>query len=629
MRITTVNIPESEGEKRGFQPIKMGKLGKTVIVAGKNGAGKTRFLDYLMGLTAQSSQQPPRPVSILLAKIKEAKESLPHYDSNRKKTEQANIAKWQAELDESPYVEMEGLWKPDTARGVTHNNGIIRFVPKKLELAKAGALAKHDIKNRAGSSGGDRERVGVHMLDSATLPKIQYLQDQWRDATHQQAMTPLEEREKIIEEYERLSKLIEEILGTKLGRDVDGSATLFGRPIDNAHLSDGQTVLLQLAIAIHTQADSVKDLILVLDEPENHLHPAIVLDFLDRLSDIIGTGQIIISTHSVHVISHFGIDNVWFMERGGISRAGKSMQRVLEGLIGDEKRIGKMVELLDSPARMALVQFAYESLIPPAVVASAGFGDPQVDQVMDAVGNQASPIRILDFGCGKGRLIATIGATMASKGERVEKVLDYIGYDPSDENRSFCESVISEIYGSAEGRHFSELTAMLDKGLNDHFDFILLCNVFHEIDPVKWTDLFGASSAIYRLLKPSGFLLIVEDEQIPHGEKAFTNGFHILGADEVRALFKLQPATGEYTHASQRNGRLSCHKIARECIARVSAESRIACLRRLRDKAMEKIRNLREKTPKYELGRIHGLWIMQFANASLSLTQLGDIDNPV
>jgi ABC-type lipoprotein export system ATPase subunit len=47
MRITKVNIPESEEIADGLDIINMDKLGSIVLLAGKNGSGKTRILNKL------------------------------------------------------------------------------------------------------------------------------------------------------------------------------------------------------------------------------------------------------------------------------------------------------------------------------------------------------------------------------------------------------------------------------------------------------------------------------------------------------------------------------------------------------------------------------------------------------
>src|SRR5687767_7965628 len=51
MRITAVNIPEAATSKYGLAPISMHSLGPVVVVAGKNGSGKTRLLRCINEIT--------------------------------------------------------------------------------------------------------------------------------------------------------------------------------------------------------------------------------------------------------------------------------------------------------------------------------------------------------------------------------------------------------------------------------------------------------------------------------------------------------------------------------------------------------------------------------------------------
>jgi len=46
MRITSVNIPE-DFMKKGLSKINIDRLGENIIIAGKNGAGKTRLLNII------------------------------------------------------------------------------------------------------------------------------------------------------------------------------------------------------------------------------------------------------------------------------------------------------------------------------------------------------------------------------------------------------------------------------------------------------------------------------------------------------------------------------------------------------------------------------------------------------
>jgi signal recognition particle GTPase len=55
MRITEVNIPESPED--GLKEIKMSRLSNIVLIAGKNGAGKTRILNKIFEVFKQKPKK--------------------------------------------------------------------------------------------------------------------------------------------------------------------------------------------------------------------------------------------------------------------------------------------------------------------------------------------------------------------------------------------------------------------------------------------------------------------------------------------------------------------------------------------------------------------------------------------
>lgn len=113
-------------------------------------------------------------------------------------------------------------------------------------------------------------------------------------------------------------------MNTTIGRTVDGEATLFGFPMGKANLSDGQKILLQFCLVIYSQETALKDLILILDEPENHLHPSVIIETLDRIQKCNSNGQIRIATHSIPLLAHFDPSLIWYAENNKIGTRWKN-----------------------------------------------------------------------------------------------------------------------------------------------------------------------------------------------------------------------------------------------------------------------------------------------------------------
>src|SRR4051812_23286833 len=66
MKITAINIPDEKTKPFGLRPIQMSRLENVVVLAGKNGAGKTRVFKLLREFLSKY------PNNALEAKTKEA-----------------------------------------------------------------------------------------------------------------------------------------------------------------------------------------------------------------------------------------------------------------------------------------------------------------------------------------------------------------------------------------------------------------------------------------------------------------------------------------------------------------------------------------------------------------------------
>jgi hypothetical protein len=150
------------------------------------------------------------------------------------------------------------------------------------------------------------------------------------------------------------------------------------------------------------------------------------------------------------------------------------------------------------------------------------------------------------------------------------------------------------------------------------FDVVVMCNVLHEVPPSEWSRLFGKRGTISRLLRNTGFLLVVEVQQLPYGERAHDQGFLVLDTSQFRKLFNIGERDLGFSLASARNGWLKAHHIAKNLLEGYSDRNRTAALKDLSETAKEEIRKIRAATG-YRAGRLHGFWLQQFANAELAL----------
>ena len=157
----------------------------------------------------------------------------------------------------------------------------------------------------------------------------------------------------------------------------------------------------------------------------------------------------------------------------------------------------------------------------------------------------------------------------------------------------------------------------------DSFDVVIMCNVLHEIDPKDWLKLFQSEGLISSLLSDNGMLLLVEDHQIPIGEKAYQKGFLVLDTPQLKDLFKISEKETDFTFSDKRgDGRLKAHQIPKRCLVQIDEASRLSAIKSMSTTAREKILEIREDKKNYQNGKLHGFWTQQFANAQLNLAEL-------
>lgn len=637
MRILEVNIPE-ESAYNGLKNIKLQKLGQVVLMTGQNGAGKSRIL-YRISRQAENTiskkeidgiklrihneingiETDRRTVNRFNQQINQSEDEMA-IKTNRAKIQtfknqierrNRDIENFNKQLRESPFL---------TTTNPEDRPSIISFVPKTLELTDPSELSTNNIK----SNSDNIDRLGIETISIGALSRIQRTQNTWFNCTHQHSNASDDQKRNAIDEYDRLRDLLSLFLGTDLERTDDGEATLFGFPIGKAQLSDGQKVLLQLSLAIYAQEARLRNVILFMDEPENHLHPKAVIEVLDKVVKCIPNGQIWIATHSLPILAHFDPSCIWFVENGKVDFAGKIPEKVLNRLLGGEEEQSKLKDFIGLPAQFATSRFAFECLLPPGVVMTAPEDDQSIQIKKTLSGLSANEnIRVLDYGAGKGRIISNLADLDPEQNQEFLTKLDYIACDEYDSDKQECEKSIQRAYETAEKRYFNHVDDLLGHYDRQSFDVVIMCNVLHEIEPNKWTSLFNPDGKISQFLKPNGYLLLVEDHQLPTGEKAYQKGFLVLNTASIKELFCITEEDKNFTFQDARgDGRLMAHLIPSSCLTRITAASRIAALKSIRKSAEEKITTLRQGDISYKNGRIHGFWVQQFANAQLSLSEL-------
>jgi predicted ATPase len=640
MRITKIDIPEATQKGDGLEHIKMDKLGQIVLIAGKNGSGKTRILGKIFHtLTLKPTKADIESAKMrILAAQKNIADTEVAIENHKKViaqnmnkdiniTYKNNIVLSQKSIDsfnsEIKRYENSLKWKLiETSEEILDKSNLSTpYVPKKLDLLDSNDFQKNQLKESANNI----NSVGVSHLKDGTLAKIQVIQDRWFNTSHHISKANSKEKKEAEEDYTRLNSLIQIFINTELGRTNEGETTLFGFPMGKANLSDGQKILLQYCLAIYSQGTALKDLILILDEPENHLHPSVIIETIERIKECVPNGQIWIATHSVPLLAHFDPSLIWYVENNRISHAGKTPEKVLESLLGNEERITKLHDFIGLPAQYAINRHAFECLFESHAVDTKA-KDPQSIQIKASLQKLLGKdsIKVLDYGAGKGRLISNIYDLDEMDKTNLIKKMDYVAFDKYDGFKEDCQNAIVRVYGDSKNRYFNDLEDLFSKHDKGTYDVVIMCNVLHEIDPLEWLKLFGIGGEITSTLSGKGILLLVEDYQMPTGEKAYQKGFLVLDTLQLKELFKISAKDEGFSSEDMKgNGRIKAHFIPKTYLERIDATSRLETIKSISKKAKVKIREIRDnKETNYQNGKLHGFWTQQLANAELGIEEL-------
>lgn len=631
-----INKIKLESQNNGLSNIKMIKLDRIVCIAGPNGSGKSRLLKSIkdkLKIKTTTSQLENINVQIAdynkniesfnlsLNSNKQSLSQLNHNDSNYKQQFDGlntNILNLQKSIDsfneslESDNLKIKG-YEIDTGQ-ILDSYKYIDFVPTSKVLKGYGQVLL------------DTQKEYLNHLIIGSPENLENLNEQVfsiiyqinHDYVFSISSTTISNKEKDLYKmrWNNLVIYVKHFLAADLS--FTNEPVLFNMPLNGEILSKGQSILLQFCVMLSLQDTKLDELIIFMDEPENHLHPDVLLKVIDKIKAIIPNGQLWIATHSIHILSYVEPDSIWYMQNGEIHHHRKKVTELLESLIGKEDKIKRLLNYLSLPSNLASINFTYECLFDPISITTSR-DDPQLNQIIDIFREKSCPT-ILDFGSGQGRLLSIINEICNDKGESAKDFVDYYAIDINLEEN--CKNIIENVYGDSNRYIINPLNSsehkLLDNVYKNKFDLVLMCNVLHEIEPIHWKENF---ERIKTILKDDGFLLIVEDQFIQHGEKAYDNGFIILNQEQFEILFNINHYRVE---DEKRDGRLKAHFIAKNNLD-ITNDTLSEAIKSHKENAFNKlqeIRAIKQKEVKYIDGLNHSFWTQQYVNCDLILTTI-------
>lgn len=637
----SIELQKSAKIDTGLGHVRMRGIGPRVVLAGANGSGKSRLLQLLIKICSEkrrdhlANDYQLRSAGQNVNRLHEVLRDLPSDGVNARSQASDQLRDWVAAVTRHEAV--DSFFRGVVSKGNV-NLDIVSYTTRSTQLDSAETIAPDEARQRHAqmrTPGAERAHINA-------CAYVKQVLTEGRNAKDSSRTEPADVLADKVEKRRSLEALIGLFLGAsaKPNDELSNYISLFGQKDYEKTLSQGQCVLFQIACILHAQGTAIAEAVVFLDEPENHLHPAALIEVLDRLDTLITSGQIWVATHSVPLIAHMNAkdpDSLWYVDSGLVEYSGRKPEKVLNGLMGSSSSIQELRDFTLLPGQFAANLFLAECLQPPAV-ADANVADPQTNAITQLVLKKRvgvadrSKFRLLDFGAGRGRLLSTLVAQSPSGSNTdgaSQSWLDYVAYDPDHKNAARCREVICAAFDAddATNRHFSNIQSLTSKFDAESFDVVVMCNVLHEIAPAEWTTLFGSSGTLTSLLKPDGGLLVVEDYEIPAGELAHEHGFMLLNEFELKALTAWEESDGsrfltEESRDEKYGARLRMHWIQQPLIARITGDTRKKAIRRLQESSETAIKSQRlvaSKNRKH--GHAYALAAQLYANASIWLNE--------
>lgn len=340
-------------------------------------------------------------------------------------------------------------------------------------------------------------------------------------------------------------------------------------PLETAldQISPGERMLLYMSVFMALQKKSRKNEVIILDEPESHLHPKALLKFIRFLTESFTGATIWIATHSLFLLPEFEFENIVYVEGGKIQkRDSKLYQSVVAGVLGEGHE--NVSRFFMSYAQWQYYGFIKNCFEHPKVRNEVNSKDAQVSELARIIWSRPNS-RILDFGGGSGR----VGLSLA---EALLPHWDNITYDLYDPHPSY------------EGNAFRVYSKLED--CEGHYDCVVMMNVLHEIVPEEWPNTFRQ---IYDLLSPEGILIFVEVKALRDGEYPNDVGYMLLGDLEMDILFCDNNHLSEEEREACYVGSSFVFCYARDVLKNATAETVHAAVKHLEERTLQEIVQLR------------------------------------
>lgn len=364
-------------------------------------------------------------------------------------------------------------------------------------------------------------------------------------------------------------------------------------PLEQAlsEFSPGERTLFYMSLffALKKQPAGKRMQVIILDEPEAHLHPDALIKFVTGLTAQFPKAKIWIATHSLVLLPLFKFENIFYVENSTVfPRSSDLYTRIFSSMLGSH---GEDIQrFFASLPQWQYCDFIAECFTDPEVISTINPADPQVDIFIQTLQSN-KPKKVLDYGGGSGRLGRSVEAAKVHEWKNVE-------YHILDKEKQVVGGGI-------------KVTTDL-KDADSDYDCVVMMNFLHEVDPSEWAKML---SNLYPRISPDGCLLFVEVEALQNGEYPNDAGYFLLGPEELKTLFYLNT---EPTVIVDRNkGKHRGFLIPRGALQAINDGSVAVAIKKLESRTYNEIKNLRAKGEDQSKSRQYAFLLQQHMNAML------------
>ena len=278
--------------------------------------------------------------------------------------------------------------------------------------------------------------------------------------------------------------------------------------------SPGELMLLYMIIFLVLQDIRQKKTVIILDEPELHLHHEVLSNVFQKLLDMVKTHdsilQLWVATHNLFIVPMLEFKSISLVENSTIKKRDSNLyNNIISQMLGDASTISSFFA---ARGWWHYYEYIRECFLDPTVVDIINPDDRQVGVVRQYLIDNA-PMNILDVGGGTGRLEYSLGFPNKFKDSQFT---------------IFDKSIPKDI----EKNGVKGLTDI--EKTDEKYDFVVMMNFLHELEPDKWEEFL---KNIWNIMQDDAKCLIVEETVLLIGEMPNESGYFIFNSDELRILF--------------------------------------------------------------------------------------------